>query len=152
MITGDVKDGGLGFDYKWNMGWMNDFLGYMQCDPYFRNQHYNELTFSMLYAYSEKFMLVFSHDEVVHGKGSMAGKMPGDTFEKKFANLRAAYGFMTGHPGKKLLFMGQDLRPDRRVEREPLSRVGASGISAPQPDEGICKGLKPALCEPSGPL
>ena len=108
MITGDVKDGGLGFDYKWNMGWMNDFLGYMQCDPYFRNQHYNELTFSMLYAYSEKFMLVFSHDEVVHGKGSMAGKMPGDTFEKKFANLRAAYGFMTGHPGKKLLFMGQD--------------------------------------------
>lgn len=108
QITGNVLDGGLGFDYKWNMGWMNDFLDYMQCDPYFRNQHYGELTFSMLYAYSEKFVLVFSHDEVVHGKGSMAGKMPGDTQEKKFANLRAAYGFMMGHPGKKLLFMGQD--------------------------------------------
>ncbi len=108
QITGDVKEGALGFDYKWNMGWMNDFLGYMQCDPYFRSQHYGELTFSMLYAYSERFMLVFSHDEVVHGKGSMAGKMPGDTQEKKFANLRAAYGFMMGHPGKKLLFMGQD--------------------------------------------
>ena len=82
QITGNVKEGSLGFDYKWNMGWMNDFLGYMQCDPYFRNQHYGELTFSMLYAYSENFVLVFSHDEVVHGKGSMAGKMPGDTQEK----------------------------------------------------------------------
>lgn len=108
QITGDVKNGGLGFDYKWNMGWMNDFLGYMQCDPFFRSYHYNELTFSMLYAYSENFVLVFSHDEVVHGKGSMAGKMPGDTQEVKFANLRAAYGFMMGHPGKKLLFMGQE--------------------------------------------
>ena len=107
-ITGDVKDDGLGFDYKWNMGWMNDFLGYMQCDPYFRNYHYGELTFSMIYAYSEDFILVFSHDEVVHGKGSMVNKMPGATFEEKFANLRTAYGFMLGHPGKKLLFMGQD--------------------------------------------
>ena len=108
-ITGDVKDGGLGFDYKWNMGWMNDFLGYMQCDPYFRRYHYGELTFSLLYAYSEDFILVFSHDEVVHGKGSMAGKMPGATLEDKYANLRAAYGFMIGHPGKKLLFMGRNL-------------------------------------------
>lgn len=107
-ITGDVKDDGLGFDYKWNMGWMNDFLGYMQCDPYFRNYHYGELTFSMIYSYSEDFILVFSHDEVVHGKGSMVNKMPGATFEEKFANLRTAYGFMLGHPGKKLLFMGQD--------------------------------------------
>ena len=107
-ITGDVNDGGLGFDYKWNMGWMNDFLGYMQCDPYFRRYHYGELTFSLLYAYSEDFILVFSHDEVVHGKGSMATKMPGATLEDKYANLRAAYAFMMGHPGKKLLFMGQE--------------------------------------------
>lgn len=107
-ITGTVKEDGLGFDYKWNMGWMNDFLEYMKYDPFFRCHHYSELTFSMLYAYSEDFILVFSHDEVVHGKGSMVGKMPGQTMEEKFANLRAAYGFMMGHPGKKLLFMGQD--------------------------------------------
>ena len=108
QITGSVKENGLGFDYKWNMGWMNDFTGYMQCDPYFRNQHYGELTFSMLYAYSEDFVLVFSHDEVVHGKSSMLCKMPGETYEEKAANLRTAYGFMYGHPGKKLLFMGQE--------------------------------------------
>lgn len=108
-ITSDVKDDGLGFDYKWNMGWMNDFTSYMQCDPYFRNHNYGKLTFSMLYAYSENFVLVFSHDEVVHGKGSMIGKMPGATLEAKAANLRTAYGFMMGHPGKKLLFMGQDI-------------------------------------------
>ena len=108
MITGNPKDGGLGFDYKWNMGWMNDFTNYMRCDPYFRKNNYGGLTFSMLYAYSENFVLVFSHDEVVHGKGSMMGKMPGETLEKKAENLRAAYGFMISHPGKKLLFMGQD--------------------------------------------
>ena len=94
QITGNVKDNGLGFDYKWNMGWMNDFIGYMSYDPYFRNHHYGELTFSMLYAYSEDFVLVFSHDEVVHGKYSMLCKMPGETYEAKANNLRAAYGFM----------------------------------------------------------
>ncbi len=107
-ITSSVKDDGLGFDYKWNMGWMNDFLNYMKCDPYFRKNNYGNLTFSMLYAYSEDFVLVFSHDEVVHGKGSMLGKMPGESLEKKAENLRAAYGFYMGHPGKKLLFMGQE--------------------------------------------
>ena len=106
-VTGDVDDDGLGFTYKWNMGWMHDFLEYMKCDPIFRKYHQNQITFSFMYAYSENYVLVLSHDEVVHLKKSMIYKMPG-TMPEKFGNLRAAYGLMMMHPGKKLLFMGQD--------------------------------------------
>jgi 1,4-alpha-glucan branching enzyme len=106
-VTKSVHEDGLGFNYKWNMGWMNDFLEYISKDPVYRQYEHGKLTFSMIYAYTEKFIQVLSHDEVVYGKCSMINKMPGDDWQK-FANLRTSYGFMYGHPGKKLLFMGQD--------------------------------------------
>ena len=106
-VTGKPEEDGLGFSHKWNMGWMNDFLEYMKLDPYFRKWNHNKMTFSMTYAYAEKYILVLSHDEVVHLKCSMINKMPG-LYDDKFANLRAGYAYMLGHPGKKLLYMGQE--------------------------------------------
>ena len=116
-VTGKAEDDGLGFSLKWNMGWMNDFLEYMKLDPYFRKFNHNKMTFSMTYAYSEKYVLVISHDEVVHLKKSMLEKMPGE-LEDKFKNLKAAYTFMFCHPGKKLLFMGQEFGQLREWSEE----------------------------------
>lgn len=116
-VTGKPEEDGLGFSLKWNMGWMHDFLEYMKLDPYFRKEHHNQMTFAMTYAYSEKYVLVLSHDEVVHLKCSMLNKMPGLGFDK-YANLKVGYAFMMGHPGKKLLFMGQDFAQLREWSEE----------------------------------
>lgn len=116
-VTGKPEDDGLGFSLKWNMGWMHDFTEYMKLDPYFRKNAHHMMTFSMQYAYSENYILVLSHDEVVHLKCSMLNKMPGEGWDK-YANLKAAYAFMIGHPGKKLLFMGQEFAQLREWSEE----------------------------------
>jgi 1,4-alpha-glucan branching enzyme len=120
-VTARVEDGGLGFHFKWNMGWMHDTLHYVQEDPVYRRYHHHNMTFGMVYAYSERFVLPLSHDEVVHGKGSLLGKMPGDRWQR-FANLRAYFGFMWTHPGKKLLFMGGEFAQDTEFDHDGSPR------------------------------
>jgi 1,4-alpha-glucan branching enzyme len=158
-VSRPVHEGGLGFGYKWNMGWMHDTLDYMQREPVHRSHHHGQLTFGLVYAFSENFVLPLSHDEVVHGKGSLLGKMPGDRWQK-FANLRAYYGFMWSHPGKKLLFMGcefaqerewnHDVSLDWHLADDPMHR----GVQDLVRDLNQAYREEPALhakdCEPAG--
>jgi 1,4-alpha-glucan branching enzyme len=158
-VTAPVERGGLGFSYKWNMGWMHDTLHYIEYDPLYRRHHHHNLTFGMVYAYSEKFLLPISHDEVVHGKGSLYGKMPGDDWQK-LANLRAYFGFMWTHPGKKLLFMGcefaqiREWNHDGSPEWELLDDPRHRGVQQLVRDLNRIYVAEPALhesdCEPAG--
>ena len=134
MVSRPVDHGGLGFTHKWNMGWMHDTLGYFQHDPVHRRFHHRELTFGLLYAFTENFVLPLSHDEVVHGKGSLLGKMPGDEWQR-FANLRALYGWMWAYPGGQLLFMGGEIAQWTRVERGARRRLG--GRSTARAHRGV---------------
>jgi len=158
-VSRPVYVGGLGFGFKWNMGWMHDTLGYMSKDPIHRKFHHNDLTFGLLYAFHENFILPLSHDEVVHGKGSLIGKMPGDRW-RKFANLRAYFGFMWTHPGKKLLFMGGEFGQEREwnhdvgLDWQCLADPFHAGVTRLVRDLNLLYRTIPALhrldCEPDG--
>ena len=158
-VSAPTYHGGLGFHYKWNMGWMNDSLRYMQQDPVNRKWHHDSMSFSLVYAFSENFVLPLSHDEVVHGKGSILGRMPGDDWQR-FANLRAYYGFMWGHPGKKLMFMGQEWgQPgewghDTELPWDQLTDARHAGVQRLVRDLNRLYRSEPALhqldCEASG--
>jgi 1,4-alpha-glucan branching enzyme len=144
--------GGLGFGFKWNMGWMHDTLDYFQRDPVHRSYHHHQLTFALVYAFSENFVLPLSHDEIVHGKGSLISKMPGDRWQK-FANLRALYAYMWAHPGKKLLFMGGELgqeaewSEERSVDWHLLERADHAGVQSLVRDLNRVYRSRPALWE-----
>jgi len=158
-VTQPVSNHGLGFSYKWNMGWMHDTLQYVERDPIHRAYHHHGMTFGLLYSFSEKFILPISHDEVVHGKGSLLGKMPGDRWQK-FANLRAYLGFMWSHPGKKLLFMGCEIAQEREWNHDAeldwflLDDAAHAGVQRLVRDLNHLYRQEPALhardCEPSG--
>ncbi|CDZ41001.1 1,4-alpha-glucan branching protein GlgB [Neorhizobium galegae] len=149
-VTKPTEEGGLGFDFKWNMGWMHDTLHYMQDDPVYRKYQHGAMSFGMIYAYSERFILPLSHDEVVHGKGSLMAKMPGDHWQK-LANLRAYYGFMWGHPGKKLMFMGGELAQetewnhDSSVVWDLLDQPAHAGVQRLVRDLNALYAQEPAL-------
>ena len=158
-VSAPTSAGGLGFHYKWNMGWMNDTLRFMREDPIHRKWQHEKISFGLVYAFSENFVLPLSHDEVVHGKGSMLGKMPGDDWQR-FANLRAYYGFMWGHPGKKLLFMGQEFAQDTEWNHDAelpwalLERPAHAGVRALVRDLNGLYRERPSLhaldCEAAG--
>jgi 1,4-alpha-glucan branching enzyme len=158
-VSRPIANGGLGFSYKWNMGWMHDTLSYMEKEPIHRQYHHGEMTFGLLYAFTENFILPLSHDEVVYGKKSLIGKMPGDHWQR-FANLRAYFGFMWSHPGKKLLFMGgefaqeQEWSHDRELDWPSLDDAGHAGVQRLVRDLNRLLAAEPALhkrdYEPSG--
>jgi 1,4-alpha-glucan branching enzyme len=149
-VSRPIAEGGLGFSYKWNMGWMHDTLNYIEKEPIHRQFHHNDMTFGLLYAFTENFILPLSHDEMVHGKGSLIGKMPGDRWQR-FANLRAYFGFMWGHPGKKLLFMGgefaheREWNHDRELDWPSLDDPAHSGVQRLVRDLNALYAAEPAL-------